>query len=828
MPHESLRSRARRKARLRIAAGLDVGRRVPTPDELNGLVAAVKDNAQCAFGLVRLEKLDLDVPAPSPEWIRRVHGWWLPTISLMQLAALLGRDAIVLQLVRAGASPVQTLNDAATAAWPADDHPRRRDADRRAAEEFEEEDDGGSGEETEASNGTPGWVGGSGEETEASNGTPRVVGGSGEETGAGGRDDGEKDEGAAEDDGTAETAETARRARGFLRGLRTPHAAWLIVTAARMRRRAVAGNARRGDEPAPSEDEPPPGGCAVCARRAPRTPVTWRCGHVACEACAWSRLLETYDAGSRGSSGEDEPTPSDAEWTCHACGLLEDDEEGNEPSPSPIPAPHVRWCAANRSSDAARPAWQIAAASRAASDATSDVDHQTWYAGGGDPSAIAAASRARFLALAPEATRAKVAGPRTKFRAAGPRACARSQLGASRPKRTEALLAAAAAGETRRVVALVEAGVDVNAADEYGATAIFLAAWRGRRGTVAALLAAGADPGRTTFGGCVGASEAAAAGGHVALARAMASWAAREAGEAEGEPPGRGNANRRAARRLEDRQLAALARLEALETAHASGERSAVTLRILVDPAADHPGANWSFTVDGGVSEATLTRLEAAWRAAVEEAAADAEATRVEGTGASGTAGTTRHATRQRGDTCAERSHFCDVEGWARGAVLAAARRAGMPARGVHLQMRVLHYPLPGGVMAPHVDLSKPVDPEDARWRVGAEAEAIVEPGRRAAGRDDSSSDERGSNRPRAATTHTFLLYLRSCAVGGETALLRRVKVPPGVEGAKGAEALADVAPVRGRLLVFPHDCPHAGRPVVDAPKLVLRGEIWS
>jgi hypothetical protein len=32
--HESLRARARRKASHRIAAGLDVGRRRPTPDEV--------------------------------------------------------------------------------------------------------------------------------------------------------------------------------------------------------------------------------------------------------------------------------------------------------------------------------------------------------------------------------------------------------------------------------------------------------------------------------------------------------------------------------------------------------------------------------------------------------------------------------------------------------------------------------------------------------------------------------------------------------------------------------------------------------------------------
>ena len=66
-----------------------------------------------------------------------------------------------------------------------------------------------------------------------------------------------------------------------------------------------------------------------------------------------------------------------------------------------------------------------------------------------------------------------------------------------------------------------------------------------------------------------------------------------------------------------------------------------------------------------------------------------------------------------------------------------------------------------------------------------------------------------------------------TCASGGETALLADARVPSGAEGAAGAEALADVQPVRGRLLVFPHDCPHAGRPVADAPKVVVRGELW-
>ena len=40
---------------------------------------------------------------------------------------------------------------------------------------------------------------------------------------------------------------------------------------------------------------------------------------------------------------------------------------------------------------------------------------------------------------------------------------------------------------------------------------------------------------------------------------------------------------------------------------------------------------------------------------------------------------------------------------------------------------------------------------------------------------------------------------------------------------------LASVSPRRGRVLIFPHACPHAGRAVQDVPKLFLRGELrWE
>ena len=157
----------------------------------------------------------------------------------------------------------------------------------------------------------------------------------------------------------------------------------------------------------------------------------------------------------------------------------------------------------------------------------------------------------------------------------------------------------------------------------------------------------------------------------------------------------------------------------------------------------DHPGANYSFIVDDAVPEDVLTRLERTWEASTTEAAAAvetalgeesdelAEKLRVSDGSSDAVNDSTRDAARAkaiaegtdarsmerlRADTCATRAHFCDVRGWARSAVLSAARESGMPARGVHPQFRILHYPNPGGVMAPHVDLSKALDRVDSTW----------------------------------------------------------------------------------------------------------------
>ena len=139
-------------------------------------------------------------------------------------------------------------------------------------------------------------------------------------------------------------------------------------------------------------------------------------------------------------------------------------------------------------------------------------------------------------------------------------------------------------------------------------------------------------------------------------------------------------------------------------------------------------------------------------------------------------------------------------------------------------RMRFLCYEEKGGDMQPHVDLSK--------------------------------RDVEGST----ASTHTFILHLRDCEEGGETVLLQTLKRPKsesigsprgggssslsgsggggtepfeeaedpavGEGGEGGSWIMASVSPRRGRLLVFPHNCPHAGLPVTCVPKLFLRGEL--
>merc|ERR1712203_126077 len=97
--------------------------------------------------------------------------------------------------------------------------------------------------------------------------------------------------------------------------------------------------------------------------------------------------------------------------------------------------------------------------------------------------------------------------------------------------------------------------------------------------------------------------------------------------------------------------------------------------------------------------------------------------------------------------------------------------------------MRFLLYREVGGFLPPHTDLAK-------------------------------------ANRSGQLSTCTFIIYLSDCEVGGETCLLETLE--------DASQPLAVVKPKRGRLLIFPHMCPHEAKAVVadGLPKALLRGEI--
>jgi hypothetical protein len=70
----------------------------------------------------------------------------------------------------------------------------------------------------------------------------------------------------------------------------------------------------------------------------------------------------------------------------------------------------------------------------------------------------------------------------------------------------------------------------------------------------------------------------------------------------------------------------------------------------------------------------------------------------------------------------------------------------------------------------------------------------------------------------RISSTHTLILYLTTCVEGGETILMDHVTNPT---------IRIPVKPKRGRLLLFPHHCPHEGGVIRQVPKILLRCEAY-
>ena len=135
---------------------------------------------------------------------------------------------------------------------------------------------------------------------------------------------------------------------------------------------------------------------------------------------------------------------------------------------------------------------------------------------------------------------------------------------------------------------------------------------------------------------------------------------------------------------------------------------------------------------------------------------------------------------------CSTRSYFCDAEGL----LVNAIKKNIQPTLiGGNLNdnviifphMRFLTYEQAGANLARHIDLCRI---------------------------DDSGN----------RSSHSFLLYLHDCEQGGETLLLQDIQ--------SSTQILGSVKPRKGRLLLFPHICPHEGNAVISTPKVLIRGEV--
>lgn len=170
-----------------------------------------------------------------------------------------------------------------------------------------------------------------------------------------------------------------------------------------------------------------------------------------------------------------------------------------------------------------------------------------------------------------------------------------------------------------------------------------------------------------------------------------------------------------------------------------------------------------SYTIDGILSEETIQRLVSLWKSLPV----------AEG--------------KKKAGSCSERRYYCNIEEHVTSILYAAVTSVSSGSEDVIFLpfMRFLCYNETGAVLAPHVDLC----------------------------REDYDSGKK--------STHTFILYLTDCVEGGATSLLASLS------GDGRHQKLAVVRPVRGRLLLFPHACPHEGEEVIDLPKLLIRGEAF-
>eukprot|EP00536_Pseudo-nitzschia_multiseries_P009215 jgi/Psemu1/200153/e_gw1.252.20.1 len=346
------------------------------------------------------------------------------------------------------------------------------------------------------------------------------------------------------------------------------------------------------------------------------------------------------------------------------------------------------------------------------------------------------------------------------------------------------------------------AGVDVHQVNEYGQSAVYVAAWRGYDALVKLLLEFGADANLPANGGstirslCSGNPRPCQRRVRELTDSRNASWSSEttvtsilttnsdETSNADSSPTQcwlRMQNNEPTPSILDDTLV-----------------RNDLCYRTLIPASSDHPGAG-SCVIDEAISPGAVDALLELFRSLPVDR---------------------NQKPKKNSLPCSDRSYFCDTEGVLRRLLGAIVVRAGVAATAEPIEairddndndppsaprlssspvvrvfphMRFLHYSRAGAVLAPHIDLCR-VNP---------------------------FYHQSGQQHPRNyRSTHTFILYLTECSAGGETRLLEEVTA----DGS--SPALATVSPRRGRLLVFPHVTPHEGREVIDVPKILLRGEL--
>ena len=329
-------------------------------------------------------------------------------------------------------------------------------------------------------------------------------------------------------------------------------------------------------------------------------------------------------------------------------------------------------------------------------------------------------------------------------------------IGSTQSQRSAEFHKAAIMGNVYRLYWIFRCGVDIDACDEYGQTALLAACANSQIDSVKFLLWAGADW-RVEDNCHVNGLDVARAIRCEEIIRLL---------------------TEDASIRQDDIYPSVVGtEYSAIAIAAASGGDCSirdVVVTALIPTDADHLGAG-SCYIDNCFSEAFLQRLEHTWRNCPE--------------------------TPPTKQSCSSRYYISDSMGWIRAGIATALETArkmyseetvssdmrshAINCSGVFANMRFLQYSSRGGHLPPHEDLSR--------------TDVILD----------------------RTSTHTFILYLSTCTEGGETALLRSV-----VRSDENDDNVI-VAPVRGRLLLFPHKCPHEGAPLIDVPKLLLRGEAF-